>query len=279
MSASWLEACLEDRSGFAVPGEPSQIVVADVRWFLDGRDGRSDYESGHIPGAVWIDLDHSLAAAPSAASGRHPLPDPETFAEAMSDAGIGDATMVLAYDTTGGMTAGRLVWMLRSIGRRAALLDGGLASWRRPLEAGPASEPQPAPFTPVAWPPTRVATMEEVASGVGVLVDARAPERYSGEVEPVDAMAGHIPGAVNLPFSGNLGPDGRFKPAAELRERFAAAGAGPGSDLVAYCGSGVSACHDLLAFEAAGLGTGRLYPGSWSQWCATLGRAAFPDRR
>ena len=255
---------------------PEGAVVCDVRWYLDGRPGVDAYRAGHIPGAVFVDLDRWLAGPPSAAEGRHPLPDPDVFAEGMASLGIGDDSVVVAYDDLGGMVAGRLVWMLRVLGRDAALLDGGLSSWTGPLESG-WNEPTPRPgaFTARPWPADRLATADEVASPAGatVVVDARAGDRYRGEVEPVDPRAGHIPGAVNVPFAENLlAPGGFFRPADELRARFTAAGIDDDTDVVAYCGSGVSACHDLLALEAAGLGPGRLYPGSWSQWSADPSR-------
>jgi thiosulfate/3-mercaptopyruvate sulfurtransferase len=169
--------------------------------------------------------------------------------------------------------------MLRGTGHPAALLDGGLAAWTGPLEPGATSRP-PALFRARPWPPERLATIDEVARAAGagrrlVLLDARAPERYRGETEPVDPRPGHIPGARNLPFAGNLDPvTGRHLPARELRARYEAAGAGEGAGVVVYCGSGVTACHDLLALEAAGLGPGRLYPGSWSQWSSDRARPA-----
>jgi thiosulfate/3-mercaptopyruvate sulfurtransferase len=259
VDAAWLEEHRRD------------VVVADVRWYLDGRSGRAAYEAAHLPGAIHVDVDTDLAGPASPAAGRHPLPHPADFAAAMSRLGVADADTVVAYDDAGGAVAGRLVWMLRVTGHRAALLDGGLAAWTGPLEAGAVTRP-PALFTAAPWPPERLATIEEVAGaadpgGSLLLFDARAAERYRGENEPVDPRAGHIPGARNLPFSGNLDPATmRYRPAAELRARYEAAGAGLGADVVAYCGSGVTACHDLLALEAAGLGPGRLYPGSWSQW-------------
>jgi thiosulfate/3-mercaptopyruvate sulfurtransferase len=251
------------------------VVLCDVRWYLDGRSGADAYRAGHIPGAVFVDLGRWLAGPASAAAGRHPLPTPEVFAEGMSSIGVGDESVVAAYDDAGGMVAGRLVWMLRVLGRQAALLDGGLAAWTGPVESG-WNEPRPGfGFTARPWPAGRLATADEVGDlGEGsVLVDARAGDRFRGETEPVDPRAGHIPGAVNLPFAGNLlSPGGFFRPAAELRARFEAAGIGPDADVVAYCGSGVSACHDLLALEMAGLGPGRLYPGSWSQWSSDPSR-------
>lgn len=274
VDAAWLGAHL------------AEVVVCDVRWYLDGRSGRAAYGAGHLPGATFVDLDAVLAAPASPAGGRHPLPSPEAFAAGMAGLGVGDDDAVVAYDDAGGMAAGRLVWMLRATGRRAALLDGGLAAWPGPLTTDDVPRP-PAAFSPRPWPADRLATADDLASpgppaegrGVGggrrVVVDARVPERYRGDAEPVDSRAGHVPGAVNVPYAGNLDPaTGRFLAPEALRARFAAAGVGEGTDVVAYCGSGVSACQDLLALEAAGLGPGRLYPGSWSQWSADPDRPA-----
>ncbi len=246
-------------------------VIADVRWYLDGRSARQVYESGHIPGAVFVDLDRDLAAPPSPAAGRHPLPAPQEFAAAMGRLGIATGATVVAYDDAGGATAARLVWMLRVLGSEAALLDGGLAAYRGALEAGTV-EPAPARFAVRDWPDGVLAGIEEASDPANVVIDARDPARYRGEQEPVDPRAGHIPGALNIPSRSNLGPDGRFLPAGELRERFVAAGAGPG--VISYCGSGVTACHNLLALEHAGLGPGRLYPGSWSQYSSDPSRPA-----
>jgi thiosulfate/3-mercaptopyruvate sulfurtransferase len=262
VSAGWL----------AEHKDEAEVALIDVRWYPDGRSGRDAYEAGHIPGAVWINLDESLAEPPSSAQGRHPLPSPERFAAGMARAGIGDATRVVAYDDSGGMAAGRLVWLLRTLGHPAALLDGGLQSWTGPLEIDPAPA-GPADFAPRPWPAERFASLEEVAS-VRVLLDARAPERFRGDVEPLDPRAGHIPGAANAPWPANLDSDGRYHPAATLRARLEAVGAKPGQDVVVYCGSGVTACQTLLALEAAGIGGARLYPGSWSQWCADPDRPA-----
>lgn len=248
-----------------------EAVLADVRWYLDRRSGRDAYLAGHIPGSVFVDLDRHLAAPPSPGAGRHLLPDPADFAAAMAGLGIGEKDLVVAYDDAGGTVAARLVWMLRALGCDAALLDGGLAAFDGPLETEPA-QPAPARFTPRPWPPEALAGIDDVAGRAAPLIDAREPARFRGEHEPVDPRAGHIPGAVNLPCRDNLTPDGTFLSPSELRERFAAAGAGPGT--ISYCGSGVTACHNLLALERAGLGPGRLYPGSWSQYSADPSRPA-----
>lgn len=249
------------------------VVVADVRWYLDGRSGRAAFEAGHVPGAVFVDLDAVLAAPPSPTEGRHPLPDPQVFADGLGALGVGDDTVVVAYDDAGGAVAARLVWLLRVTGRRAALLDGGLPAWAGPVESGRVEPPEARTLTPRPWPAERLATAADLADRrPDVVVDARAPERYRGDVEPVDARVGHVPGAVNVPTATNLDADGRFLPPDSLRSRYTVAGVREGTDVVVYCGSGVTACHDLLAMERAGLGLGRLYPGSWSAW------AADPDR-
>jgi thiosulfate/3-mercaptopyruvate sulfurtransferase len=250
-------------------------VVADCRWYLDGRSGRDAYEAGHLPGAVFVDLDTALTAhLDPAAGGRHPLPEPEDFAAAMAALGIGDEDTVIAYDDAGGVIAGRLVWMLRATGREAALLDGGLGAWRGEPASGAAArrtavgdtDRDPAEFTAREWPPERLASIEEVAAiadgGSGpVLIDARQRERFEGEPDAVDPRAGHIPGALSVPCRESLDADGRLLPVAELRARFDL-----GGEVISYCGSGVTACHNLLAMEQVGLGPGRLFPGSWSQW-------------
>ena len=269
MDAAWLAAHLDD----------PDVVVADVRWYLDGRSGRDAYEAGHVPGAVFVDLDAVLAADPATGGGRHPLPDPGVFAGALGRLGIGDGVTVVAYDDAGGAIAARLWWMLRTVGQDAAVLDGGIASWTGALEKGRGPDRPTVARTPVPWPSDRLVSADDVAAisegrvdGVRLL-DARAPERFKGEVEPIDARAGHIPGAVNAPFAENLDPEtGRFRPAEELRARYIGLLGEPPQEAVAYCGSGVTACHTLLALEVAGLPEGRLFPGSWSEWSARADR-------
>ena len=260
-----------------------QVVVADVRWYLDGRSGPDAHEQGHIPGAAHLDIDADLSARPSPGGGRHPLPGPKRLAAVLSAAGIGDDDAVVAYDDAGGAMAARLVWMLRVTGHAAALLDGGLQAWAGPVETGRVSRPQ-AQFTPRRWPAKLLASIDYAAGTAGranaVLLDARPADRYRGESEPIDPRPGHIPGARNLPFAGNLDPvTNRFLSAAQLRARFEAVGAGNGVEVVAYCGSGVTACHDLLALEIAGLPPGRLFPGSWSAWSADPARPAATGAR
>jgi thiosulfate/3-mercaptopyruvate sulfurtransferase len=253
-------------------GRRDEVVLADVRWYLDGRSGRDAWLAGHLPGAVWVDVDADLSAPPSVSGGRHPLPSPEQLAQRLGDLGIGNGDTVVAYDDAGGSIAARLVWMLRAIGEPAALLDGGLAGWSGALERGPVARP-PRARTPVAWPAGRFLTRQEVADGDGdpgrVLLDARAAGRFDGSAPaPVDDRPGHVPGAHNAPWQGNLDERQRFLPPERLRERYADLGVGDASAVVAYCGSGVTACHDLVAIEHAGLGSGRLFTGSWSAWAA-----------
>lgn len=241
-------------------------VLVDVRYTPTGGPDVEGYSAGHLPGAVFVDMDAVLAGPSSPETGRHPLPEPQAFADGMSALGIGDASVVVAYDDAGGAFAGRLVWLLRMLGVDAALLDGGLAHGGSALEEGLVTR-EAAHFSPRPWPPEALATIDDAATAP-VVADARAPERYRGEVEPLDPRAGHIPGAINIPFAGNL-VDGRFRSPEELRERYAAHGITDAAGVVVSCGSGVTACHDLIAMEYAGLGRGQLYPGSWSQWAAT----------
>lgn len=241
-------------------------VICDVRAYLDDRQGRDAYAAGHIPGARHLDLDDALAGEPAPGVGRHPLPEPEVFAAALATAGIGAETHVLAYDDAGGMIAGRLVWMLRSLGQNAALLDGGLQAWEGELEAGsPSYSSADCPIRPFPGDATVDADEVEafIASG-GVVVDVRGPDRFGGENEPIDPEAGHIEGAINAPFTDNL-VDGHYRPLDDLGAEYAANNID--ENTIYYCGSGVSACNSMLAAEAAGLGRGRLYVGSWSGYC------------
>jgi thiosulfate/3-mercaptopyruvate sulfurtransferase len=264
-----------------------EVVIADCRWYLDGRSGRAAYEAGHIPGAVFVDLDTALTRhADAAAAGRHPLANPADFAAAMAALGIGDDDTVIAYDDAGGVIAARLVWMLRVTGHEAALLDGGLDAWDGELATAPAVR-APAAFTASEWPSDALASIEEVDSvsaaavvsgdpvspdGPGpVLIDARPRERYLGEPDGVDPRAGHIPGALSVPCRDNVDEAGKVLPPEELRARF---GVDDAAEVISYCGSGVTACHNLLAMEQAGLGRGRLFPGSWSQWSRDPARPA-----
>jgi thiosulfate/3-mercaptopyruvate sulfurtransferase len=251
------------------------VVLADVRWYLDGRSGRAAYDAGHLPGAVFVDLDRDLSAPPSP-RGRHPLPDPVDFAAAMGSLGIADTDTVIAYDDAGGSIAARLWWMLDAIGLPAAVLDGGIHAWPDPLTTGVVTR-APATFTPRPWPDDRIVDAGDVellrGSERAVVLDARAPERYRGTVRDVDPRPGHIPGATNAPWARNLDPgSGRFLPRDELRARYEALGVGAAERVAVYCGSGVTSCHDLLALELAGMRGARLYPGSWSEWSADMDR-------
>ena len=256
-------------------GEPGLRVV-DVRWYLDpARRGREAYARGHIPGAVFLDVDRDLSGPGGGRglpAGRHPWPPADQVERVMGAAGIDDETQVVAYDDQSGAVAARLWFLLRGYGHDgAAVLDGGIAKWAaegRPLETD--TPPPPATRFTARPRPELVLDKAQVLAARGslLLLDARAAERYRGEVEPIDPRAGHIPGARNAPFAGNL-TDGAlpvFRPAEELRQRYAELGAS-GTTPVVYCGSGVTACHDLLALHLAGLG-GRLYAGSWSEWSA-----------
>ena len=247
----------------------TDVVLCDVRWYLDRTPGRNKYNEGHIPGSIFVDLDEHLATLPRKSEGRHPLPAAASFAASLGSLGISHEDPVVAYDDSGGMSAGRLVWMLRVLGHNAALLDGGLQGWTGELETLP--RVRDAVDHPIREWPTELFADADAAALAGndpsqVLIDARSPDRFSGENEPVDPKAGHIPGAINLPFSQNLSPDGFFESPEQLRQRFENAGCTEGSATVMYCGSGVSACNNLLAFEHAGLGKALLYAGSWSQW-------------
>jgi thiosulfate/3-mercaptopyruvate sulfurtransferase len=248
-----------------------EVVVADVRWYLDGRSGRAAYDAGHLPDAVFVDLDERLAAHGSPAEGRHPLPDPDAFARSMEQLGIGDDETVVGYDDQGGVMAARLVWMLRATGHDAALLDGGIAAYDGPLETT-APEREPKRFTARPWPADRVASIDDAADPANIVLDARQRERYRGEPNPLDPRAGHIPGARSLPARENIVADGRLRPVDELRRRLEDVGVDGAAPVVSSCGSGVTACHTLLVIEHAGLGHGRLYPGSWSQWASDESR-------
>ncbi len=249
----------------------ADVVVCDVRTSMNGGDPQADFRAHHIAGARYVGLDDALADPPAAVVGRHPLPSPERFAAELGAVGIPDGATVVAYDDRGGGFAARLVWMLRIIGQEAALLDGGLAVWAGPTESGP-SDDRPVVRTPVPWPPDALADADAVAThlaGGGIVVDSREATRYRGETEPIDPVAGHVPGAINLPFADNLGSGARFRTPGELAARFAAL-AGDARAIV-YCGSGVTACHNALAIERAGLPRPRVYVGSWSGWSSDPG--------
>lgn len=245
------------------------LVVLDVRWRLGGPPGHGEYLTGHVPGAVYVDLDTELAAHGEPTDGRHPLPDVAALQEAARRWGVRRGSRVVAYDGAGNLAAARAWWLLRWAGvSDVRLLDGALPAW---AEAGGALETDdvvPAPgdveLTAGALPTLDLASVGGFPDG-GVLLDARAPERFRGEVEPVDPKAGHVPGATSAPTGDNLDADGRFLPADALRERFAGLGADGSRPVAVYCGSGVTAAHQVAALAVAGVDAA-LYPGSWSQW-------------
>lgn len=249
---------------------PMDILVLDVRYSLqDPEAGPKAYREGHIPGALHAHVDRDLSSPIGPGTGRHPLPDPNQFRQKASAWGIGPRTQVVAYDDNSGAWASRVWWLLRDYGHAAvALLDGGLPAWIRegfPLEKVP-QERRPARFAGTPGQMPRVEA-EDLLQGGWLPVDVRTPERYRAEKEPVDPVAGHIPGAVNLPFAGNVGPDGFLLPPDQLRSRFQTAVAGtPVSRVACYCGSGVTSPLNILAMEVAGLRGAALYPGSWSEW-------------
>lgn len=250
-------------------GRPDWTIV-DCRYdLMDPAAGRRAWLQSHVPGAGYADLGKDLSGPPLTDHGRHPLPSPETMTRLFSGLGIGAGVQVVAYDDSDGAIAARLWWMLRYMGHDAvAVLDGGFAAWREaglPEESGPVT-PAPAVF---AGEPKRdwLVTVDDVP-GARCLVDARLPPRYRGDKEPLDPVAGHIPGARNHPYKDNVDDRGRFLPPARLAARFAESLAGaPPENAVFYCGSGVTACHLLLAAAHAGLPAGKLYAGSWSDWC------------
>jgi thiosulfate/3-mercaptopyruvate sulfurtransferase len=257
----------------------SDWVVLDCRHDLAKPDaGRAAYDAGHIPNAQFASLDQDLsdhAQGPDGKfRGRHPLPDIDAFVEILRRWGVNDNSQVVAYDAQGGMFAARLWWMLRWVGHEAvAVLDGGLPAWTAHgmwLSTEPASRPRG--NIQRRKPLVRTASAEDIlAQSQLTVLDARAPDRFRGENETLDPVGGHIPGAINRFFKDNLQADGRFKPAAQLRQEFGALLSSPAS-AVMQCGSGVTACHNLLALETAGLPGAALYPGSWSEWCADPAR-------
>lgn len=245
-------------------------VLLDVRWRLAGPPGLDAYRRGHLPGATYVDLDRELAGPPGP-GGRHPLPDAGMFQTAMRHAGVRPDRLVVVYDDADATAAARAWWTLRYFGhRQVKVLDGGYRAWLEHGLAVTAAEPIPE-FGDFASQPGGLPVLDaDGAASVardGVLLDARAAERYRGEVEPVDPVAGHIPGAVSAPTLGNVGVDGRFLPPEVLRDRFAQVGATDAAEVGAYCGSGVTAAHEVLALTLAGI-PAALYAGSWSNWIA-----------
>jgi len=260
--------------------------LGDANWLIfdcrhqlaDPAAGEQAYATGHLPGAVFLHLDRDLSGPMNGQNGRHPLPDPQALAQKLGAAGISRQTQVVVYDDAGGMIAGRLWWLLRWLGHdRVALLDGGIGQWLR--EGRPLSTDVPRPAPAVFDVSLRdcmvsaAAVQANLAGGALCLIDARSPDRFRGENETLDPAGGHIPGARNRFFRNNLDAEGTFRPAAELRRELLAllAGVEPGA-VVMQCGSGVSACHNLLAMEIAGLSGARLYAGSWSEWCSDPAR-------
>lgn len=273
-------------------------VVIDVRWSLGGPCRLPDFLSGHIPGAHWVDLetelsDHHTTAgqgvAGQGAGGRHPLPQPQAFEASMRRAGVSSDSPVIIYDGDNALAASRLWWMLKDSGhRQVRVLNGGYAAWLAaggPVESGPGPAIGPGDFAahPGRLPRIDGAGLaERIAAGdPGMIIDVRAPERYAGESEPIDPVAGHIPGAVNVPSMINIGQDGCFRPAAEIAANFTdgSDGVAPaGSEPIVYCGSGITAAHTALARTVAGLSMPRLYPGSWSDWITDPARPVATGR-
>jgi thiosulfate/3-mercaptopyruvate sulfurtransferase len=307
VDASWLAAHVDD----------PRVRIVDVRWYLAGKRGRDEYARGHIPGAVFVDLDRDLAApAHPRGPGRHPLPSAADFAAVLARLGVERDTLVVAYDDAGGATAARLWWLLGWFGHGGGrVLDGGLGAWIAGGGALSTDEPAPAPAPLLALTANRRSVVDKAevdrlraltTTGRVVLLDARAAERFEGRVEPVDARPGHIPGARSAPFAENLvatsghdggsppkppgpaghdggsppKPPGALRPAAELTQRYAALGALEADAVVCYCGSGVTACHDILALAIAGRDDVLLYEGSWSDWARdeSLPAATGPER-
>jgi thiosulfate/3-mercaptopyruvate sulfurtransferase len=254
-------------------------VVLDCRHDLaDPQAGRAAYDAGHVPGALFASLDDDLAdharAADGSFRGRHPLPSIDAFIATLRRWGVNDDSQVVAYDAQGGMFAARLWWMLRWAGHRAvAVLDGGLPAWTALGLPMTTEVPTPAPAYLQQRPPLvrTVSANDIIAQPQLKVLDARAPDRFRGENETLDPVGGHIPGAANRFFKDNLLPDGHFKPAAQLRAELDKLVADPASSVM-QCGSGVTACHNLLALEVAGLPGAALYPGSWSEWCSDPSR-------
>ncbi|MDQ0755820.1 sulfurtransferase [Arthrobacter sp. B3I4] len=247
-----------------------RTVLLDVRWALGDPHGREHYRQAHLPGAVFVDLPTELAGPEEPARGRHPLPPTEQFELSARSWGVRNGDTVVGYDDSGNMAAARLWWMLRNAGFSSVrLLDGGLAAWQAAgleVESGEAA-PEPGDVDLSDGDMPALGAAEAAGwSRTGVLLDARAGERYRGEIEPVDPRAGHIPGAVSAPTADNLAEDGRFLPAAVLRKRFAELGVTEELPTAVYCGSGVTAAHEIAALEIAGF-PAALYPGSFSEWC------------
>lgn len=258
----------------------SDIVICDCRHdLMDLEKGRRAYAEGHIPGAYFLHLDEDLSGKKTGKNGRHPLPDVNAFAKKMGSIGIDGSNYVIAYDDAGGPYAARLWWLLRWLGHdQVAVLDGGINKWvaeGRAMERG-SSIARPTTFIVKQRDGLTVDAdfvMANIEQPQAIIIDARTPERYRGETEPIDPVAGHIPGALNRVFKNNLNADGTFKTAATLKQEFNQLfGATSPGQVINQCGSGVTACHNLFAMEIAGIGGSKLYPGSWSEWCADTAR-------
>ncbi|OZI41456.1 sulfurtransferase [Bordetella genomosp. 5] len=262
-------------------GEPD-VRVFDVRHdLMDHAAGRRAFDAAHIPGAIYLDHEKELAAPRTGKNGRHPLPERAALAGLMAAHGVTPRTLVVAYDASGGMYAAHLWWMLRWMGHdRVVVLDGGWQAWQeagQPEATGPqaAVAPQQGVTPAPSLAPTvdADAVLANIDAPAFTVIDARAANRYRGEVEPMDPVAGHIPGALNRPNGENLAADGRFKPADQLRDEFTRLLDGRAPETIVHqCGSGITACHNLLSMEIAGLAGSRLYPGSWSEWCSDPAR-------
>lgn len=272
VDARWLGAHLDE------------VRVVDSRWYLDGRSAHDAYLAGHIPAAVFVDLHTELSGVATPTDdglpgGRHPLPDPADFAAVMGRLGIGDGTPVVVYDDVNGGMAARLWWMLHALGESVAVLEGGIGAWTAPLETGRPPAAAAAEFTVRPWPAERLASAADLGEGDlgdGVVLDARSADRYRGAQNAIDARFGHIPGALSAPWTENIDAStGRFKSIEQLSARYEALGACD-QPVTAYCGSGVTACVDLLALHMLGI-TGRLYVGSWSEWGADPTRPIETD--
>ncbi|AUX25561.1 3-mercaptopyruvate sulfurtransferase [Sorangium cellulosum] len=265
---------LVDASWLAARAGDPRVRVVDCRWYLGGRRGADEYARGHIPGAVHLDVDADLSGPAQAGPGRHPLPDAAAFARVLARIGVAPDSLVVGYDDAGGAIAARLWWLLRYFGHGGGrVLDGGLNAWTaagHPLSTeAPAIPEAPAmELTPGGAPVVDKAAVDTLRRDpAAVILDARARERYEGKSEPVDARPGHIPGARSAPFADNLrAPSGPFRERAEIERRYRDLGALEASKVVCYCGSGVTACHDLLALALLGRADAILYEGSWSDW-------------
>jgi len=277
VSVAWLAAA----------GRAPDVHVFDVRFYLGAKNARDEYAKGHIPGAVFVDLDVELAAPRGAGPGRHPLPKADDFAETLARLGVTSDSIVVAYDDAGGSIAARFWWMLRHFGHDIGhVLDGGLQAWTHAGHGLTTEETRPA-----RAPRLTLSTRDDVVDKGAVarlaqradarVFDARATPRFEGKIEPIDARPGHVPGARSAPFVDNLvAPEGPFLPVEELTRRWAARGALSAAEVACYCGSGVTACHDVLALQLAGRADVRLYEGSWSDWAAdpNLEAAVGPER-